>query len=133
MKKKNSTNYFNINFYTSKYKYIFKLLGLWALRKIHKSEHGSSLSELALVDAANPRETLLYKLSQTQTLGLFNNILLISSTQDQYVPFHSARIEMNPKALKDKKLGNLLLYDSHYLFYFYIFYFIFWILVYYLT
>ena len=36
----------------------------------------------------------------------FQNILLIASPQDRYVPFHSARIEICKAALKDTVHGE---------------------------
>ena len=99
-------------------------------QKWKKSE---SLAQLALRDHSDPRQSFLYQLSQSPgavclcldlftvliivlwvlffMLGLnyFKNILLVSSVQDQYVPYHSARIEMCKPASKDTSdLGVLL-------------------------
>ncbi|KJE93381.1 hypothetical protein, variant 1 [Capsaspora owczarzaki ATCC 30864] len=78
--------------------------GMRAMRAFHRNQ-GSSLAELALADSSNPRQSLLYRLSMQAGLAMFSNVLLVASMQDRYVPYHSARIEMNPKALKDRKLG----------------------------
>ena len=34
-------------------------------------------------------------------LEYFRNVLLVSSTQDRYVPYHSSRIELCKSAVKD--------------------------------
>lgn len=39
-------------------------------------------------------------------LQFFNNVVLVASPQDRYVPFHSARIEMCKTALRDRTTGN---------------------------
>merc|ERR1711957_702545 len=46
-------------------------------------------------DASDPKETFLYKLSKTKGLEFFQSIILVSSHQDQYAPFESARVEMS--------------------------------------
>ena len=38
----------------------------------------------------------------------FKNVLLVSSVQDHYVPFHSARVEMSKSVVKDNSdVGKL--------------------------
>jgi hypothetical protein len=37
----------------------------------------------------------------------FKNVILVSSPQDRYVPFHSARIEMCKAAMKDSVYGTI--------------------------
>lgn len=64
--------------------------GLWFMQKWKKSD---SLLQLSLHDHPDPRQTFIYKLSQSEGLQYFKNILLVSSVQDHYVPYHSARIE----------------------------------------
>ncbi|XP_078073149.1 protein FAM135B [Mustelus asterias] len=76
--------------------------GLWLMQKLKKS---SSLLQLTFKDQADPRKTFLYKLSEKPGLQYFKNIVLVASTQDRYVPFHSARIEMCKTALKDRQTG----------------------------
>ncbi|XP_078397088.1 protein FAM135B isoform X2 [Cetorhinus maximus] len=76
--------------------------GLWLMQKLKKS---SSLLQLTFKDQADPRKTFLYKLSEKPGLQYFKNIMLVASTQDRYVPFHSARIEMCKTALKDRQTG----------------------------
>ncbi|XP_067834681.1 protein FAM135B [Heptranchias perlo] len=76
--------------------------GLWLMQKLKKS---SSLLQLTFKDQADPRKTFLYKLSEKPGLQYFKNVMLVASTQDRYVPFHSARIEMCKTALKDRQSG----------------------------
>ncbi len=46
-----------------------------------------------MTDAKEIKDTFLYKLSKAKGLNWFKNIALVSSYQDQYVPFESARIQ----------------------------------------
>ncbi|XP_024082502.1 uncharacterized protein LOC106663063 [Cimex lectularius] len=73
-------------------------MGMWFMQKWKKS---GSLLQLSLRDAADVRDTFLYKLSQRCNLVHFKNILLCGSSQDRYVPLHSARIELCKAAVKD--------------------------------
>ncbi|KAM4042401.1 protein FAM135A isoform 5-T5 [Anomaloglossus baeobatrachus] len=76
--------------------------GLWFMQKWKKS---GSLLQLTCRDHSDPRQTFLYKLSKKPGLEYFRNVILVSSLQDRYVPYHSARIEMCKTALKDKQSG----------------------------
>lgn len=67
--------------------------GIWILKRWKKS---FCLQQLSMGDAANLEETFLFRLSQYEGLNWFNNIGLMSSYQDQYVPFESARIQKCP-------------------------------------
>ncbi|XP_068082498.1 protein FAM135A [Anabrus simplex] len=73
-------------------------MGMWFMQKWKKS---GSLLQLALRDAADVRQTFLYRLSQRSNLHHFRNLLLCGSSQDRYVPLHSARIELCKAAVKD--------------------------------
>ncbi|RZF40574.1 hypothetical protein LSTR_LSTR013288 [Laodelphax striatellus] len=73
-------------------------MGMWFMQKWKKS---SSLLQLALRDAADVRQTFLYRLSQRCHLSHFRHLLLCGSSQDRYVPLHSARIELCKAAVKD--------------------------------
>ncbi len=66
-------------------------------------KHGS-LHQLALKDASDIRKTFLYRLSLRSNLHHFRHIVLAGSTQDRYVPWHSARIEMCKAAVKDNSV-----------------------------
>ncbi|KAG7462786.1 hypothetical protein MATL_G00188440 [Megalops atlanticus] len=76
--------------------------GLWFMQKWKKS---GSLLQLTCRDQPDPRRTFLYRLSQKAGLHYFKNVVLVSSLQDRYVPYHSARIEMCKPALKDRQSG----------------------------
>ncbi|XP_066139459.1 protein FAM135A [Euwallacea fornicatus] len=73
-------------------------MGMWFMQKWKKS---GSLLQLCLKDAADPKMTFLYNLSQKSNLHHFKNILLCGSGQDRYVPLHSARIELCKESIKD--------------------------------
>ena len=72
--------------------------GLWVFQKWKKS---ASLLQLSMKDNMDPRKSYLYKLSQEPGLEYFQNILLCGSTQDNYVPIHSAHIELCTAAVSD--------------------------------
>ena len=79
-------------------------MGMWFMQKLKKS---GSLHQLALKDATDIRQTFMYQLSQRSNLHMFRHVLLAGSTQDRYVPWHSARIEMCKAAIKDHSVtGN---------------------------
>lgn len=64
--------------------------GMFFLNKIKKD---SVIIELQMNDSEKPRESFLYKLAQEDKLHWFNNLILVSSPQDSYVPYLSARIQ----------------------------------------
>ena len=72
--------------------------GMWFMQKWKKS---GSLHQLALKDATDIRKTFMYQLSLRSNLHAFKHVLLAGSTQDRYVPWHSARIELCKAAVKD--------------------------------
>ncbi|XP_058066122.1 uncharacterized protein LOC131215745 [Anopheles bellator] len=74
-------------------------MGMWFMQKWKKS---GSLLQLCLRDAADPRQSFLYRLSQRSTLHHFKNVLLCGSSQDRYVPPHSARLELCKSAVRDQ-------------------------------
>ena len=57
-------------------------------------------------DSKNIEQSTLYLLSQQIGLQWFKHIILVSSYQDQYAPFDSARIQICGDAAKDPKKGN---------------------------
>ena len=74
------------------------------------------------IQPLNPDESLhfsfnnLHRLERRLTLNIlvlgfqyFKNVLLVSSVQDHYVPFHSSRIEMSKQALKDNSETGIVL------------------------
>lgn len=60
-----------------------------------------------MTDDKNLEECCLYKLSCLPGLNWFKNVALVSSYQDQYAPFDSARIQICKRASDDLKKGNL--------------------------
>lgn len=69
--------------------------GMWIMKQFGKN---ISLKELSYSDAADIKDTALYKIANNGALAHFKHILLTSSSQDSYSPYESARIEM-PAAL----------------------------------
>ena len=65
--------------------------GMWILCKIKQS---LLLNQLVLKESKDMRHSLLYTLSKEQGLGWFKKVYFFSSSQDSYVPFHSARVEV---------------------------------------
>ena len=63
--------------------------GLWFMRKMNKLK---SLDQLSMEDNDKLRNTFLYKLSKDGSLINFKKIILVSSTEDSYVAWHSARM-----------------------------------------
>ncbi|CAK76768.1 unnamed protein product (macronuclear) [Paramecium tetraurelia] len=80
--------------------------GLWFIRKWKKC---ICLNQLTLNDSSNPFETCLYKLSTYEGLGWFTNIALMSSYQDTYSPFESARIQRPKGSSKDAMIINKMI------------------------
>eukprot|EP00090_Calanus_glacialis_P010228 TRINITY_DN18611_c0_g1_i1.p1 TRINITY_DN18611_c0_g1~~TRINITY_DN18611_c0_g1_i1.p1 ORF type:complete len:1338 (-),score=331.89 TRINITY_DN18611_c0_g1_i1:1056-4637(-) len=75
--------------------------GMWVMQRWKKS---GSLQQLALKDEADIRKTFMYKLAEKSNLHFFKNVLLAGSSQDKYVPIHSARIELCKAAIKDNSV-----------------------------
>ncbi|KAF8561726.1 hypothetical protein P879_09626, partial [Paragonimus westermani] len=73
-------------------------MGMWVMQKWKKSE---SLAQLRLRDEPNLRQTYMYRLNASPGLELFRYVLLVSSPQDRYVPYHSTRIELCRAAVRD--------------------------------
>ncbi|XP_077248667.1 uncharacterized protein LOC143888200 [Tasmannia lanceolata] len=65
--------------------------GLWLLKKLRG---GQCIHQLTFTDDPDLQNTFFYKLCKKKTLEYFKNIILLSSPQDGYVPYHSARIEL---------------------------------------
>ena len=63
--------------------------GMWFVKKWKKSV---SLSQLSMTDHKDLEQTALFELSKSEGLGWFKHIVFVSSFQDQYAPFDSARI-----------------------------------------
>ena len=74
---------------------------------MQKWKKSGSLHQLALKDASDIRKTFLYQLALRSNLHHFKNVLLVGSTQDRYVPWHSARVEMCKAATKDNSVTGI--------------------------
>jgi Putative serine esterase (DUF676)/Protein FAM135 len=79
--------------------------GMWFLKKLKKS---LSISQLTMTDSPDPEESFLVKLSLLPGLEWFKHIAFVSSYQDSYAPFESARVEVGQDAASDTK-GQLYL------------------------
>lgn len=76
--------------------------GLWFIKSWNKT---FSLEQLTLSDSKTLHETALYKLSKSGSLRYFKNVVLLSSYEDNYTPWHSARIHnYKPTADDDKSI-----------------------------
>ncbi|XP_021639963.2 uncharacterized protein LOC110635076 isoform X1 [Hevea brasiliensis] len=81
--------------------------GMWFMKKF-KGTH--CIHQLTFTDDSNLQNTFFYKLCKQKTLENFRHIILISSPQDGYVPYHSARIELCRAASLDySKKGRIFL------------------------
>ncbi len=54
----------------------------------------TSLAQLTNKDHKNLRETFIFRLSKIGSLKQFRRIILFSSPDDDFVPWHSARVSM---------------------------------------
>ncbi|KAJ3671410.1 hypothetical protein LUZ60_007489 [Juncus effusus] len=81
--------------------------GLWLLKKLNKVQ---CIHQLTMTDDPDLRNTFFYKLCKEKTLEHFKNIILLSSPQDGYVPYHSARIELSHSSSHDNsKKGEIFM------------------------
>ncbi|CAL8997658.1 unnamed protein product [Prunus brigantina] len=81
--------------------------GLWLLKKLKNTQ---CIHQLTFTDDADLQNTFFYQLCKKKTLENFKHIILLSSPQDGYVPYHSARIDMCQAASWDlSKKGKVFL------------------------
>ncbi|XP_062101123.1 uncharacterized protein LOC133807022 [Humulus lupulus] len=81
--------------------------GLWLLKKFKGTR---CIHQLTFTDDPDIQNTFFYKLCKQKTLEHFKHIILLSSPQDGYVPYHSARIDMCQAASWDhSKKGKIFL------------------------
>ncbi|XP_048331496.1 uncharacterized protein LOC107422813 isoform X1 [Ziziphus jujuba] len=81
--------------------------GMWLLKKLKGTQ---CIHQLTFTDDPDIRNTFFYKLCKQKTLENFRHIILLSSPQDGYVPYHSARIDMCQAASWDySKRGKIFL------------------------
>jgi hypothetical protein len=55
-----------------------------------------------MTDAPHYKDTYLYKLSSSESLGWFKYVILVGSYQDSYAPYDSARIQVCSKAIESQ-------------------------------
>uniref|UniRef100_A0A0E0MCU2 DUF676 domain-containing protein n=1 Tax=Oryza punctata TaxID=4537 RepID=A0A0E0MCU2_ORYPU len=72
--------------------------GLWLMKRLKGVQ---CMHQLTFSDEQDPQNTFFYKLCKLKTLDNFKNIILVSSPQDGYVPYHSARIDFCPASSSD--------------------------------
>ncbi|KAF1890583.1 hypothetical protein Lal_00041397 [Lupinus albus] len=72
--------------------------GMWLWKKIKAPQ---CIHQLTFTDDLDLENTFIYNLSKMNTMAKFRNVILLSSPQDGYVPYHSARIELCPAASLD--------------------------------
>mmetsp|Transcript_124487 Transcript_124487/g.229420 ORF Transcript_124487/g.229420 Transcript_124487/m.229420 type:complete len:775 (-) Transcript_124487:159-2483(-) len=77
---------------------------LWLAKKFRKPK---LYEQLSMTDAEDPNDSFLSKLAHSKGLEHFRHVALVSSYQDQYAPFESARIEVSSLAETDAKIGRL--------------------------
>eukprot|EP00929_Paragymnodinium_shiwhaense_P014137 TRINITY_DN122011_c0_g1_i1.p1 TRINITY_DN122011_c0_g1~~TRINITY_DN122011_c0_g1_i1.p1 ORF type:complete len:726 (+),score=160.57 TRINITY_DN122011_c0_g1_i1:277-2454(+) len=66
--------------------------GFWVLKQWRKSLF---LQQVSMTDQQDPRETFLYRLSNSKGFEFFEHVILVSCYDDQYGPFESARAEIS--------------------------------------
>ncbi|KAH8052262.1 carboxylic ester hydrolase [Aureococcus anophagefferens] len=78
------------------------------LSKLHTFHlHQSTfMDELQLIDRDTMNESFMYKLSQAKGFEYFKYVVLVGSTQDSYVPMHTAQATIPRPAEADKKGGG---------------------------
>ena len=59
-----------------------------------------------MADTRTVEESALFKMSKLDGLQWFKYMMLVSSFQDQYAPFDSARLQICREAAKDVAKGN---------------------------
>uniref|UniRef100_A0A0D9XPF7 DUF676 domain-containing protein n=1 Tax=Leersia perrieri TaxID=77586 RepID=A0A0D9XPF7_9ORYZ len=75
--------------------------GLWLMKRLKGVQ---CMHQLTFSDEQDPQNTFFYRLCKLRTLDNFRNIILVSSPQDGYVPYHSARIDLCPASSSDNSI-----------------------------
>jgi len=65
-----------------------------------------SFIQLSLSEDEDPRKCFMYYLSYQKGLEYFKHVLLFSSPEDKYIPYHSARIELIDQDLPLTRVYN---------------------------
>lgn len=74
-------------------------LGMWIVKKVSRSK---ALEQLNMNESSDKTKSNIYVLSQVEGLNWFKHVVLVSSHQDLYVPYDSARIQTVDKERKDR-------------------------------
>jgi len=92
--------------------YATKILdaGMWFLKRMKNT---LSIKQLCFEDFHLKEGTKLFQLSKAEGLEWFQYVVLVSSAQDDYAPYYSARIEVPSKVSKDKQNGNFFIQMAH--------------------
>ncbi|GLC77336.1 hypothetical protein PLESTF_001921500 [Pleodorina starrii] len=77
--------------------------GLMLLKTIGK---GKCLHQLTFSDAPQLTDCYLYRLAHECPLSAFKLVLVVSSPQDRYVPYHSSALTTCPQAERDSRRGR---------------------------
>lgn len=73
--------------------------GLWFMNSWQGSK---CLNEICMKDCEDLRGTAFYRISENKALNHFKKIAFISSSQDGYIPYESARVEKNKNVLENQ-------------------------------
>ncbi|PNH02780.1 hypothetical protein TSOC_011211 [Tetrabaena socialis] len=77
--------------------------GLMLLKSIGK---GKCLHQLTFSDAPQLTDCYLYRLAHECPLSLFKLVVVVSSPQDRYIPYHSSSVTSCPQAERDSRRGR---------------------------
>ena len=81
--------------------------GMWALSMLRG--RADVLTELRLMDGAEKERCALLRLSEEASIAAFRHVALVGSHQDDYVPLHSARVQVCEEAEAEGGEGHLLI------------------------
>ena len=78
------------------------------MKYLNKFKKDLVITQLQMDDAPDMKDSYMYKLAVDDKLHWFKNIILVSSPQDSYVPYVSARIQLSKP--KGKSRNNKIMY-----------------------
>eukprot|EP00002_Diphylleia_rotans_P001346 TRINITY_DN10757_c0_g1_i1.p1 TRINITY_DN10757_c0_g1~~TRINITY_DN10757_c0_g1_i1.p1 ORF type:complete len:715 (+),score=139.79 TRINITY_DN10757_c0_g1_i1:43-2187(+) len=70
--------------------------------------NSTCLNQLLLKDRRDNQTPFLVRLTENEKLGKFRYVLLLSSEQDEYVPWSSARIEVKPNEANNPYIAQMV-------------------------
>ena len=77
--------------------------GMWLVSSWKES---TVLKQLRYTDGRNLNDCYLYRLAMSEGLDWFQHMLLVSSSQDEWVPYDSARIQISSDSAQDASRGR---------------------------